>query len=466
MSKTDVTAQQAGTRVAGPTGPGTESGPSSSGPVARLIALSLAAGLATATLLVSVVFAGAGEATITGSLLVAFGFGWALLGWATARFTRQPLRWTRVPALVMTTTGLALVVLTPQDAAMRTMGWIWPVGAVALAGHIWIHARRTVPRRGRWMLTAVVGVLALAAVGATYENVSVVRDQHRYAGPGRTYDVDGHRLYLDCRGHGGPTVVLFNGMGEVSVSWTRVVDRADTHTRVCSYDRAGQGWSGDVPRPQDGVTAARDLHTLLQQAGEHGPFVLAGHSIGGTYALTYAARYPRQVAGMVLLDSSTPYQFTALPAYPGQYAMMRRGLALLPTLDRMGLGRLMWAVQPSHLPDPAAAVATSLTASARGARNGRDEVSVLPALFTQARALTTLGDRPLAVLTSSDSLAGTAGWAEAQDRLAALSTNSLHRVVDATHPGLLEDAGPARQSTDAILQVVDATRSGGAVHGE
>lgn len=428
----------------------------SGGPVARVTAGSLAVGVATAALLVAVVFPGAAEATITGSLLLAFGFGWAVLGWATSRFTDRPLRWTGVPAVAMAATGAVLLAVTPQDASMRALSWVWPAPAVALAVYIWLQARRTVPRRGRWMLTVVAGVVVVAAVGATVENLSVVHDERAYAAPGRTYDVNGHRLYLDCRGHGGPTVVLFNGMGEVSVSWTRIVDQVDAHTRVCAYDRAGQGWSGDAGRPQDGITAARDLHALLREAGERGPFVLAGHSIGGTYALTYAAQYPRQVAGMVLLDSSSPDQFTALPAYPGQYAVMRRGLALMPTLDRLGLGRLVSVLQPSHLPGPAAEVASSLTASARGARNGRDELSMLPQVFAQAQALTTLHSLPLAVLTASENIDGTVGWTRAQDRLAALSSNTVHLAVDSTHLGLLEDEGPAQQSSAAILRVVDA----------
>jgi pimeloyl-ACP methyl ester carboxylesterase len=436
-----------------------------SGPVARIIAGSVAAGLAVAVVLVAVVFPGGTEATITGSLLLAFGLGWALLGRATARFTNRALRWTRVPAFAMTSTGLALLVFTPQDAAMRTAGWVWPAPTVSLAVYVWVNARRTVPRRGRWMLTAIAGVLVVAAMGATYENISVVRDHHTYAATGTTYDVNGHQLYLDCRGHGGPTVVLLNGMGEVSVSWARIVDQTDTHTRVCTYDRAGQGWSGDVDQPQDGLTAAHDLHTLLQQAGEHGPFVLAGHSIGGTYALTYAAQYPRQVAGMVLLDSSSPYQFTAMPTYAGQYAVMRRGLAVLPTLYRLGLGRLVYAVQPSHLPPPAADVATSLTVTAHGARNGRDEVAMLPDVFAQAQSLTTLHRLPLAVLTARESLDGTEGWARAQDRLAALSTNTLHEVVDSTHLGLLEDSGPAQQSATAINRVVNTVRASTVVDG-
>src|SRR5262245_58473450 len=174
------------------------------GPIGRAIALSVAAGLAVAALFVIAVFPGAPEATLTGSLLIAFGFGWAVMGWATSRFTNRPLRWTRVPAVVMAATGTALLVFTPQDAAMRTMAWIWPAPTVALAAYSWMQARQTVPRRGRWMLTVIAAVLAVAAVGATYEDISLVRDKHTYAVPGKTYNINGHQLHLDCRGHGSP----------------------------------------------------------------------------------------------------------------------------------------------------------------------------------------------------------------------------------------------------------------------
>jgi pimeloyl-ACP methyl ester carboxylesterase len=205
------------------------------------------------------------------------------------------------------------------------------------------------------------------------------------------------------------------------------------------------------------VAAAEDLHDLLAAAGETGRYVLAGHSTGGTYAMTYAARYPEQVAGMVLLDSSSPEQLTRMPAYAGQYAVMRRGLALLPTVDRLGLGRMLAAA--SHLPAPAADQVDALAATPRAARNGRDELSVVLDVFTQARALTTLDDRPLAVLTTTESLDGT-GWAGAQDQLARLSTNQVHRTVDSTHAGIIEDETPAAESVRAVTEVVAAVRTG------
>jgi pimeloyl-ACP methyl ester carboxylesterase len=306
------------------------------------------------------------------------------------------------------------------------------------------------------LLTPVVAVLAAASIGAGYENIALTRDQDAYAAPGQTYDVGGHLMHLDCHGAGGPTVVLFNGLGELTPYWARIAGPVAETTRVCAYDRPGQGWSADVDRPQDGIEAAADLHALLAAAGESGPYVLAGHSIGGPYALIFAERYPEQVAGVVLLDSSSPEQFTKVAAYAGQYAAMRRGLALVPTLNRLGLGRLLPA---SHLPGPAADQVDALSSTARAAGTGRDELSTLPDTFEQAQALTTLGDRPVAVLTASENVSDP-GWVGAQDDLAALSTNHVQRTVQSTHMGLLEDAGPAAESVRAITDVIGAVRTG------
>ena len=341
---------------------------------------------------------------------------------------------------------------------MTALNWVWPPLMVALAWWVFVQMRRTVTGKAPWLLTPVIAVLVLASVGATYANIAAVRDQARFATPGTLYDVGGHRLHLDCHGNGSPTVVMFNGLGEVSAAWARLTDPVAAKTRVCAYDRAGQGWSDDAASPLDGVQSTEDLHTLLGKAGEHGPYVLVGHSTGGTYAMTYSARYPDQVAGLVLLDSSSPGQLTQMPAFPRQYAMMRRTYALLPTLSRLGLGHLIPGT--SHLPAADAARVDAITSTPKAYRNQRDEVSVIPRVFAQSQALTTFGDRPLVVLTASATSTRTDGWDGAQDQLAALSPNSVHRTVSSTHPGLLEDVRPAAASVRAITEVIHSVRTG------
>ena len=293
-------------------------------PAGRAIVASVVAGAVAALVLALVVFAGGTEATITGALLLGFGFGWALMATVTVRRTRQPQRWAFVPAVAMGATGAALVVLNPGNQTMTALNWVWPPLMVALTAWMFVQMRRSVTGKARWVLTPVLAVLALASIGATYANIAGTRDQAAFAAPGKLYDVGGHRLHLDCHGHGSPTVVLSNGLGGVSAGWARITGPVAATTRVCAYDRAGQGWSDDAASPRDGVQSAEDLHTLLAEAGEHGPYVLVGHSTGGTYAMTYAARYPEQVAGLVLLDSSSPEQFTRMPAFSGQYTMMMR----------------------------------------------------------------------------------------------------------------------------------------------
>jgi pimeloyl-ACP methyl ester carboxylesterase len=226
---------------------------------------------------------------------------------------------------------------------------------------------------------------------------------------------------------------------------------------VCAPHRAGPAWSDDADRPHDGIDAAEDLHVLLAAAGEQGPFVLVGHSICGPYAMTYATQYPEQVAGMVLLDSSSPRQLTDIPSYPLQYAVMRRGYAVLPVLARLGAGGLVaaGAGYPADLADTLRA----MTSTPRAARNARDEITIVPRVFEQAQALTTLNGAPLVVLTASRTVEETEGWAAAQDQLADLSTNRIHLDVDSSHQGLVADDAAAAESAHAFELVVDAVRS-------
>lgn len=429
-----------------------------SGPIARIVAGSMALGLVGALTLVLVVLNGAREHVVTAALLFAFAAGWAALAWMSERWTDQPQRWARVPAAAMAATGTALLAFAPGARAMADLGWVWPPALLVLAVWMFRNVRRTLHTRARtWLVQPVCVALALAALGGATETVLESTDQRLDAPVGQTYNVAGHQMFLHCTGSGSPTVLLSNGFGERTPSWSWIASTVAVSTRVCVYDRAGQGWSEAASGPQDGVQVAADLHATLAKAGVGGPYVLAGHSTGGIYNMIFAYRYPTEVAGMVLLDSATPEQFTALPKYPSFYSLYRRASGLLPVLARVGVARLAVNLQFDGLPTRDRDQERAFAARASDFRGQRDEWSELPTTFNQAKALTSLGSEPLLVLTADQGQ--DPGWPAAQAKLATLSTNSLHRIVHgATHAELLVDRRSAAESSRAILDVVTAVR--------
>ncbi len=138
--------------------------------------------------------------------------------------------------------------------------------------------------------------------------------QHRYPVPGRIFQVDGYGMHLYCTGTGAPTVIVEAGLGNDFISWQRVQPEVAKFTRICTYDRAGLGWSDDQPGPHDAKHFARQLHALLNTAGENAPLVIVGASAGGFYARQFVSDFPQQVAGLVFSDSSVPDQVRDMPA--------------------------------------------------------------------------------------------------------------------------------------------------------
>jgi len=138
--------------------------------------------------------------------------------------------------------------------------------------------------------------------------------------PGRMVDIGGRRLHLNCSGQGSPTVVLDAGLGDSSLAWTFVQTKLAVTNRVCAYDRAGTAWSHDAG-PQHGLSkAAEDLDRLLKASGEHAPYVLVGHSWGGWLVTVYARRHMKNVAGIVLVDSSVGFDPPVIEKMPDSVA--------------------------------------------------------------------------------------------------------------------------------------------------
>jgi pimeloyl-ACP methyl ester carboxylesterase len=181
----------------------------------------------------------------------------------------------------------------------------------------WFATRRLLSRRSRsypqWrklterLVLTLLAVAAVAVAGSSAYNAFVLY-RFRHAPPGQTFLVNGHVMRIDCSGTGSPAIVLDAGLGNDGLIWGGVQPALAKTTRVCSYDRAGFGWSDALPPPRDADHIAAELHGLLAAAQITGPIVLMGHSIAGIYIRDYATRYPENVAGLIFVDASTPLQ--------------------------------------------------------------------------------------------------------------------------------------------------------------
>lgn len=216
--------------------------------------------------------------------------------------------------------------------------------------------------------------------------------------PGRLVDVGGYRLKINCAGSGSPTVVLESGLGDLLSEWRPVQLRISSFTRVCSYDRAGYGESDAGPLPRTSLQISRELHTLLQNAGEYPPYILVGHSFGGYNMRVFNGKFPNEVAGMVLADSPQEDQYQLLPP-----AWRRFGVELLsrwqgqaewmPPQITLGIARLRFR---KVLGSDACLILQSKYLKARAS-----ELKEIQTSAEQARVSGTLGDKPLVVLTAT-----------------------------------------------------------------
>jgi pimeloyl-ACP methyl ester carboxylesterase len=430
------------------------------GHIGLVVLGSIAGGLILGLALTLGVFGAGPENVITGAALLALAFGMLMLAELARRRTDQPQSWALVPALGIGVVGLALLILAPSDRVLGWLGWVWPILLALLVVWSVRGARRSLHNWSRRaLLYPAFAVLALIALGGAFETVTEATTSNDPPSGGRTHLVAGHSLYLRCTGSGSPAVILFNGLGERTPSWAWVQEDVARQTRVCVFDRAGQGWSGKAPGRQDAHELAADARGLLAAANVPRPYVLAGHSVGGTYALAYAMDYPKDVAGVALIDSATPYQFD-LSAYRTFYKTWRRVQALLPTLARAGVARVYSLNTFGSFPPDARRAARAFGSSPRELRADRDEFAQLPTVFRQDKALTSLGGKPLYVL--SGDVGELSGWSAAQEKLAGLSTNSVHQTAKgAAHAALLEDRHYAAFSSRAIVAVVRSVRTSG-----
>jgi len=313
-------------------------------------------------------------------------------------------------------------------------------------------------RIGRGLLALVV---ILAAAGYLYENISEARDQRFNPKAGRLVDVGGDKTHIDCTGEGSPTVILDSGLGDSYISWRKVQPKIAKFTRVCSYDRAGIGYSDPSSQPRTSKVMVEELHTLLQAAGIAPPYVLAGHSIGGYDVRLYASLYRNEVTGMVLVDAAHPEQRKRLPGFNDTDARMIRRLEFMEFIMPLGLPRLLGLCSDDA--DVRAAECNFHTLREKIA-----EEKALSESASQVTATGSLGDLPLAVLShdpdeqvpglSPEVLKPTeAAWSQMQEELAHLSTRGTRSI--AKNSGHYIQLDRPDVVVEAVQRVVEQARA-------
>jgi len=304
-------------------------------------------------------------------------------------------------------------------------------------------------------------VLVIATAGFFYENISEARDRRFNPMPGQLVDVGGYKMHIDCIGQGSPTVILDSGLGDSYISWHKVQPQIAQFVRVCSYDRAGLGYSDSGPHPRTSKDIAGELRTLLHNAGVAPPYILVGHSMGGYDVRLYASLYRGEVAGMVLVDSSHPEQRKRLPpALNDLDASWLREQELLEFTLPFGIPRLLGFCDTD-------VKARAAECNFHSAREAVAEMKTFPVSVAQTAATGSLGNMPLAVISHDPDKPQpdlpedlvkpiNSAWQQMQEELSHLSTAGTH--VIARNSGHYIQIDRPEVVIEAVRTVVDQAR--------
>lgn len=308
-----------------------------------------------------------------------------------------------------------------------------------------------------------VFLFILALAGTLYQTAGAEADRRNLPAPGHLIDVGGFKMHISCMGEGSPTVILETLSGGTSSYWGWIQSELAGSTRVCVYDRAGRGWSEPDPQPITLARTVRNLRTLLTNARIEGPYLLVGHSIGGIYIRQFAADYPEQVAGIVLMDASHPLQYVRYPDLLKENESYLQQSSAFPLLARLGVFRLYFSlggeIDFAEMKEPQKSEIQSIWSSSEYFESQRAEIIAGSGIFMDGQHLGRLDDLPLLVITAGPQMSSP--WCDLQTDLASLSDDSVHLFIEsATHASLVLDPEDAHQVSLSILKVLDGIQTG------
>jgi pimeloyl-ACP methyl ester carboxylesterase len=304
----------------------------------------------------------------------------------------------------------------------------------------------------RLLLPALLGLLMLGAgIGWSLRALAAVGPG--LPAPGLMVLVGEHRLHLDCAGQGAPTVVMDAGLGGTSLDWVRVQPQLARYTRVCTYDRAGYGWSEPGPLPRTSKRIVEELRRLLHTAGVPEPYVLVGHSFGGYNVRLFASSYPEETAGLVLVDSAHEDQFQRFREEAGINTAPRGSFFIRSTPS-----------VPDGMPSSVRQLALSLANTSDAYQALRGELDALRLSAEEVRDAGPLPEVPVVVISrgqrvwphtvKGDRLERV--WAELQDDLAERRVHVPH--LFAQHSGHFIQLDEPTMVVNAVRSVVESLR--------
>jgi pimeloyl-ACP methyl ester carboxylesterase len=294
-----------------------------------------------------------------------------------------------------------------------------------------------------------LGVLLLIAglSGATYQWLATRKELAATPPPGRLVDIGGYRLHLWCTGEGAPAVILDAGLGGTSTGWGFVQPEVAPFTRVCSYDRAGMGYSDPGPSPRTARRIASELAELLARGGITGPVVLAGESIAGFNVRVFASDHPERAAGLVLVDASHEDDAHEVP-----------GMArLVPLLSTIGVFRLLGVSFGQRIDSLAPSVQRYAQATrfrAAGYQAAADEIMHIEETVSEVRRTRRKLTIPVLVVTGARG--ADENWRRLQQDEASLSERGC--LITAQQSGHVVPIDQPQVVVDAIRTVVEMAR--------
>jgi pimeloyl-ACP methyl ester carboxylesterase len=302
----------------------------------------------------------------------------------------------------------------------------------------------------RRSVIALCALLAVAAAaGATYQWKATRDDLATTPPPGRLVDVGGHRLHLWCTGAGTPAVILESGLGGTTAGWGFVQPEVARFTAVCSYDRAGMGYSDPGPTPRTARRMAGELGALLDHSSTRAPVILVAASVGGFIVRILASERPERVAGLVLVDASHEDQKHDVP----------RMAHFVPLLSSLGIFRALgvsFGLPPASLPPAVRPFVYATRFRSAGQRAAADEIMHIHESAAEVRDSRRTLTMPLIVV--SGALGADPAWQKLQRDQVRLSERGCQIVADQS--GHVVPLDQPKVVVDAIRSVVDAVRTG------